>query len=85
MAKKVSAENAKEKAANGQNHTVNLSLRATDIAKAGAAVTFKVKNRVGLLGTIEIGQGTFGWKGHKKQTFKRIPWTAFADLLNGRG
>ncbi len=85
MAKKASAKNTGAKAATAQKHTVNLSLRATDIAKAGAAVTFRVKNRDGLLGTIEIGQGTFGWKGHKKKTFKRISWTAFADLLNGRG
>ena len=41
-------------------YAVNISLKAWDIAKAGAAVTFKVRDRDGLLGTMEIGQGTFG-------------------------
>ena len=36
-------------------YAVNISLKAWDIAKAGAAVTFKVRDRDGLLGTIEIG------------------------------
>ena len=43
-------------------YAVNISLKAWDIAKAGAAVTLKVRDRDDLLGTIEIGQGTFGWK-----------------------
>jgi hypothetical protein len=35
-----------------------------------------------LLGTIEIGQGTFGWKGAKaKSGFKRINWRKFAEDL----
>ena len=45
-------------------YAVNISLKAWDIAKAGAAVTFKVRDRDGLLGTIEIGQGTFGGRTH---------------------
>ncbi len=43
-------------------YAVNISLKAWDIAKAGAAVTLKIRDRDDLLGTIEIGQGTFGWK-----------------------
>lgn len=63
-------------------HKVDMLLRAADIAKAGAAVEFKVHGEDGLLGTIQIGQGTFGWKAANKQSFKRIGWTAFASKLN---
>jgi hypothetical protein len=60
-------------------YAVNISLKAWDIAKAGAAVTFKVRDRDGLLGTIEIGQGTFGWKSARgKKGFKRIAWSKLA-------
>jgi hypothetical protein len=65
-----------------QKHTVDILLNASDIAKAGAAVGFKVHDRAGLLGTVEIGQGSFMWKGAKRQSFKRIPWTLFAAYLD---
>jgi hypothetical protein len=62
-------------------YAVNISLKAWDIAKAGAAVTFKVRDRDGLLGTIEIGQGTFGWKNARgKKGNKRIAWSKLADI-----
>jgi hypothetical protein len=63
-------------------HTVDISLHASDLAKVGAAVTFRVHSRDGLLGTVEIGQGSFRWKGAKKQSFKRIPWTRLAADLD---
>ena len=45
-------------------YAVNISLKAWDIAKAGAAITFKVRDRDGLLGTIEIGQGRSAGRMH---------------------
>jgi hypothetical protein len=66
-------------------YEVNVSLKAWDIAKAGAGVTLKIFDQDALLGTIEIGQGTIGWKrASGKKGFKRIPWQQFADLLDGR-
>lgn len=58
---------------------VNISLQAWDIAKASAAVTLRVRDRKGLLGTVEIGQGTFGWRGAKDKRIKRISWRKLAD------
>ena len=58
---------------------VNISLQAWDIAKAGAAVTLRVRDRKGLLGTVEIGQGTFGWRSAKDKSVKRISWRKLAD------
>jgi hypothetical protein len=63
-------------------HKVDMSLQATDLAKAGAAARFTVHNRDGLLGTLEIGQGSFMWKGAKKQSFKRVSWTRLAAYLD---
>ena len=73
----------KRKPALRSRYAVNVSLKAWDIAKAGAAVTFKVTGRNGLLGTIEIGQGTFGWKSaHGKLGFRRISWGSLAEKLD---
>jgi hypothetical protein len=58
---------------------VNIFLKAWDIAKAGAAVTLRVRDRKGLLGTVEIGQGKFGWRGAKDKSVKRISWRKLAD------
>lgn len=62
-------------------YAVNVSMKAWDIAKAGAAVKMMVSDRDGLLGTIEIGQGTFGWKSARAWKFKRISWAQLADKL----
>ena len=43
-----------------QKYAVNISLKAWDITRAGSAVKLKVSDRNGTLGTVEIGQGTFG-------------------------
>ena len=63
-------------------YAVNVALQAWDIAKAGAAITFKVHDRDDLLGTIEVGQGTFGWKGAHRKAFRRIPWGRLAEKLD---
>ncbi|MBI1774399.1 MAG: hypothetical protein HYR63_03535 [Proteobacteria bacterium] len=63
-------------------YEINVSLKAWDIARAGAGVTFKIRDHDGLLGTIEIGQGTFGWKRARgKKGFKRIPWRQFSEAM----
>ena len=67
-----------------QKHTVDLSLQASDIAKAGAALTMKVYAYEKLVATIEIGQGTFGFKSANKQRFRRIPWSELATVLKDR-
>jgi uncharacterized membrane protein len=60
-------------------YAVNISMKAWDIAKVGAAVKLRVRNRTGLPGTIEIGQGTFGSKSAGAWKFKRISWAQLAD------
>ena len=60
---------------------VDLDLRAQDIAKAGAAVEFKVRSSKEMLGTIQIGQGAFRWKGPYGQKFTRLNWNRFFEKL----
>ena len=73
---------ARKKPTLAARYAVNVSLKAWDIAKAGAAIRLKVRNRDRLLGTIEIGQGTFGWeKAHGKLGIRRIPWGEFARMM----
>jgi hypothetical protein len=63
-------------------YKVNVAMRAWDIAKAGAAITLKVRGRSGHIGTLEIGQGSIRWKAPYTQSFKRIPWVKFAEALD---
>jgi hypothetical protein len=61
--------------------TVDVSLKAQDIARLGAALTFQVKSGDAMLGTIEIGQGGFRWKARSGKFFRRISWARFFDRL----
>lgn len=64
-------------------YAVNVSMQAWDIAKAGAAISLRVRGRNGLIGTIEIGQGTFGWKSARtKSGFRRLAWRELASILD---
>jgi hypothetical protein len=62
-------------------YEVDVSLKARDISKLGAALTFKIRERDEMLGTIEIGQGGFRWKGRAGKSFRRIPWARLFDQL----
>jgi len=64
-------------------YKVNMSVQAYDLAKAGSAMTIKVQERGRLLGTIEIGQGSFRWMpAHGKLGLRRIPWKTLYHALN---
>jgi hypothetical protein len=63
-------------------YAVNVSLKAWDIAKAGAGIELTVSGRNGLLGTIEIGQGMFGWRNAHAWRFRRFTWAQLADKLD---
>lgn len=64
-----------------QKYSVKISLQAWNITRAGSALTLEVVGADGLLiGTAEIGQGSFGWKSAKaKRGFKRVGWQRFAE------
>ena len=56
-------------------------MKAWDLAKTAAAIKLRVRDRGGLLGTIEMGQGTFGWKGSGAWRFRRVSWRQFAQKV----
>lgn len=64
-------------------YKVNMAMQVWDLAKTGSAVTIKVREHGKLLGTIEIGQGSFRWMpAHGKLGLKRIPWSKLHKALN---
>ena len=67
-------------------HTVDMTLSASDMARVGAALNIRIftqdlrRNKT-ILGTIQIGQGSFRWaKAHGQ--FHRIPWERFAEIMD---
>jgi hypothetical protein len=67
-------------------HVVDVALSASDMARVGAALDIRIftqdrqRNRQ-LLGTIQIGQGSFRWaRAHGR--FRRLPWQRFAELMD---
>ena len=72
-----------KKASVNSRYKVNMSVQAYDLAKAGSALTIKVQEHGKLLGTIEIGQGSFRWMpAHGKLGLRRIPWKKLYHELN---
>jgi hypothetical protein len=66
-------------------YSVDMSLKAWDLAKAGAALEIAIHEHDELLGTIKIGQGSFYWHpAHGKKGFKRFRWGELADYLSRR-
>jgi len=67
-------------------YTVNVALKAYDLSKASTAMTLTIEANGGpertLLGTIEIGQGTLGWRSANAKRFKRIDWGTLARRLS---
>ncbi len=73
----------KKKTVNEQRYTVSAKLSVDDIPKSGAAATFKVNEGGKLVGYVQIGQGSFRWKGKNGRSYKTIPWTQFFAKLDG--
>ena len=67
-------------------HVVDIALSAHDMARVGAALEIRVftqdrKRNRELLGTMQIGQGSFRWARAHTQ-FRRLPWARFAELMD---
>ncbi len=63
-------------------YTVDVALKAQDIARLGAALTFRIKSGEAMLGTIEVGQGGFRWKGRSGKFFRR---TSLVPIVRAAG
>jgi len=63
-----------------------MTLSANDMARVGAALNIRIftqdrRRQKMILGTIQIGQGSFRWaKAHGQ--FHRVPWQRFAEIMD---
>mgnify|MGYP000927961821 CR=1 FL=1 len=56
--------------------------QSVELSYAGSAMRFEVYSDQEMLGTIEIGKGTFRWKNKNEQDFEAIPWSDLFKRLN---
>jgi len=71
----------KQKPTKERVHKVKCSAKGFELPKAGAMkLTIYAEDEV--IGTIEIGRGSFNWRGSKRQTTYTWSWTNFAKLMN---
>ena len=67
-------------------HVVDIALSANDMARVGAALDIRIftqdrQRNKQLLGTIQIGQGSFRWApAHGR--YRRVPWQRFAEIMD---
>lgn len=75
----------KRKRKRAPRYVVDVALKADDLSKAGTAITVTIRadrqTEKPVLGTIEIGQGTFGWRAANAKRFARLDWTSFAKKM----
>lgn len=65
-----------------KKHAVMASLNNVELAKAKSALTLDLYANDKIIGHLEVGQGSFFWKGAGKQKSKPIDWTRFAAMMN---
>ena len=63
-------------------HKVKASMSVVELTKASTALTLEIFADDSKLGTIELGQGSIGWKGHNRKSVKRMSWSDFAAMMD---
>jgi hypothetical protein len=65
-----------------RTHAVRARLSVQELTKAGTSLNLEISARGEKIGELEIGRGSLYWKGGKRQTRKRLPWSRFAELMD---
>jgi len=65
-----------------KRHSVKATLQVVELTRAGSAITLEVYGDGLKLGTIEIGQGSFGWKPVSGKRIRRKSWTDFEAFMH---
>jgi hypothetical protein len=66
-----------------RKHSVRVkSVQVLELSKAGSGIELEIFREGEKLGTMEIGQGSIGWKGANRKSFKRIDWSSYAQLMD---
>ena len=66
-----------------RKHTVKAAVHNIDLTKAGTSINLEVYAEGEKIGTVEIGRGSLRWYGRKSPKSKPVPWSKFADWMDG--
>ena len=64
-----------------KKHSVKANLQVMELTRTGSAITLEVFCDESKIGTIEIGQGSFGWRPAKWKSFKKRNWSDFEAFM----
>jgi hypothetical protein len=67
-----------------RKHRVTAHVQILDLTKAGSSMEFEIYASEERIGTITIGRGSLTWRGARRQREKRLTWSQFAELMDGR-
>lgn len=62
-------------------HQVRASMQVVELNRVDAAVELEVYSDSEKLGTIQIGRGSFRWKGRGRQDFNSLSWESLFAML----
>lgn len=71
---------AKRKA--NRKHEVQAELSNFQLAKARSALTLRIYAKQQKVGELQVGRGSLYWWGKHRQTFKRVSWSKFTEVMN---
>ena len=66
-----------------KKHSVRANLHVVELTRAGSSLDLEIYADNEKIGTMIIGRGSLSWKGGKRQITKRIPWSRFAEMMDG--
>ncbi|MEO8433393.1 MAG: hypothetical protein ABI596_00735 [Pyrinomonadaceae bacterium] len=66
-----------------KKHSVKAKFHVKELTKAGSSLELEIYAAQQKVGTLVIGSGSLFWYGGKRRIRKRIPWTRFAEMMNG--
>jgi hypothetical protein len=73
----------KSRTAPERRHAVYAKLNVPELTKAGSSLFLYVYASNEKIGELEIGRGALYWRGGGRKRWKRIPWTRFAEIMDG--
>ena len=66
-----------------KKHSVRANLHVVELTRAGSSLDLEIFADNEKIGTMIMGRGSLSWKGGKRQIAKRIPWSRFAEMMDG--
>ena len=67
-----------------RKHSVDVTLKAFGITKAGTSLDLEIYSEGEKLGHLTIGRGSIRWRGGKRKRAKTFRWEEFAEWMDER-